>query len=80
VNKQYLDLMLHRKTFNYLNVNAQENLNINTRQLANLSFPTLPEHCATNEYVDRMFNRLRSDMLSRAATSQPDESTSSTTE
>jgi len=46
---------------------------MNTRQIVNLGFPTLDEHCATNEYVDRMFNHLRSQLLTRAATSQPDE-------
>jgi len=74
VNKQYLDLMLNRKTFSYINGIAQEDLNMNTRQIVNLGFQTLPQHCASKEYVDIMFNCLRSVLLTRAATSQPDES------
>lgn len=57
VNK-HLDLMLCEKTFNYSLGSAQEDLNMNTRQIFNLGNPTEPKHCATRECVDRLFNCL----------------------
>lgn len=58
-NKQYLDLMLTEKTFNYSLGKAQEHLNMNTRKIYNLPEPTEDRETATKGYVDCLFNRLR---------------------
>jgi len=63
LNLQRLNLMLSEKTFSYINGSAQEDLKMNTRQIINLGQPPEPEHCATKQYVDRMFNRLRTELL-----------------
>jgi len=34
--------MFNQKTFSYINGSPQEDLNMNTTQIANLGFPTLP--------------------------------------
>jgi len=72
VHKHHLDLMFNRKTFSYINGSPQEDLSMNTTQIANLGFPTLPEHCVTRQYADRMLNRFRTELMTCEVTSEPE--------
>ena len=64
--------MFNRKTFSYINGSPQEDLSMNTTQIANLGFQALPEHCVTTQYADRILNRLRTELLTCEVTSEPE--------